>query len=83
VFGYAESMQGKLISAARALLGWSQEHLAQQADVSRQTLVSLERDTGNPTRTSERAVVAALEAEGVSFEESPHRIGVFLKRKSD
>lgn len=83
MFGYAEGMQGKLISAARALLGWSQERLAEQADVSRQTLVSLERDTGNPTRTSERAVVAALEAEGIAFEESPSRIGVFLNRKSD
>ena len=81
--GYANGMKGKLIAAARALLGWSQQELATRAGVSRQTLVSLERDSGNPTRSSETAVVNVLLAEGIEFEETPTRISAALvKRRS-
>lgn len=80
VLGYTDDMQGKLIIAARALLGMSQQDLCAKADVSRPTLGSLEGEKGNPTRDSERAVIAALEGEGVVFEETGDRIGVYLKR---
>jgi DNA-binding XRE family transcriptional regulator len=80
VLGYIEGMQGKLITAARALLGMSQRELSEKAKVSRPTLVSLEGDKGNPTRNSERDVIAALEAAGIVFEETGERIGVYLKR---
>lgn len=80
VLSYANDMQGKLIAAARSLLGMSQEELCRRANVSRQTLVSLERDSGNPTRSSERKVVDILESDGVVFEETGERIGVYLKR---
>jgi len=83
VFEYVKGMEGKLITAARALLGWSQDDLAKRAKVSRPTLAGIEREDGNPKRATERAVVSALEAEGIAFEESPDRVGVFLKRKSD
>ncbi len=79
--GYATDMQGKLIAAARGLLGINQTELAERAGISRKTVLALEQDTGNPTRASERAVVEALESAGVHFEESPGRIGVWLARK--
>ncbi len=73
-------MRGKLITAARALLGLSQGDLAKRAGISRQTLVNMERDSGNPTRNSERAVVAALETLGVEFEETANRSGLSAPR---
>ena len=82
VVGYAKDMQGKLIAADRSLLGMSQTELAAKAGVSRPTVTSLEHDTGNPTRASERRVIDVLEAEGVSFVETPERIGVFLSKPS-
>lgn len=79
MFRYADGMEGKLIAAARALLGWNQDLLAEKAGITRPTLMGVEKN-GNPKRDTERAVVEALEAEGIAFEESPDRVGVFLKR---
>ena len=81
IIGYANGMKGKLIAAARALLGWSQQELALRAGVSRQTLVNLERDSGNPTRSSETAVVNTLVSEGREFEEAPGRISAALVKR--
>lgn len=78
---YGSGMQGKLITAARALLGLSQTELATRADISRATLVNLEKDTGNPTRNSEKAVLDYLKGEGIQFEETADRIGVLLVRR--
>lgn len=80
MFEYGKGMEGKLIAAARALLGWKQDRLAEEAGVSLPTLRGIEKN-GNPKRATERAVVDVLEAEGIAFEESPDRVGVFLKRK--
>lgn len=80
LIAYTNGMRGKLIAAARALLGISQGDLAKRAGISRQTLVNLERDSGNPTRNSERAVVKALESCGVEFEETASRSGVFASK---
>ena len=81
VIGYANEMQGRLIAAARSLLGWSQDELARRANIARKTLVGIERESGNPKRASERAVVEILEAEGVRFEETSERITVSLIRR--
>ena len=79
--GYASEMQGRLIAAARSLLGWSQDELARRANIARKTLVGIERETGNPKRASEHAVVEVLEGEGVRFEETSERITVSLVRR--
>ncbi|MEM9394407.1 MAG: helix-turn-helix domain-containing protein [Pseudomonadota bacterium] len=61
-------MTGNQIKAARALLEWSQAHLAEQAGLS---LPTVERAEGKSVlAASERAVLAiqtALEAAGVEF----------------
>ena len=80
---YGRGMQGKLITAARDLLGLSQAELAARAKISRTTLVNLEKDSGNPTRNSEKAVLDVLKAEGIQFEETAARVGVALVRRKD
>lgn len=53
--------------AARALLNWSQEQLAENAQVARATLADFEREGRVPMRQNLLAIVAALEAAGVAF----------------
>lgn len=78
---YPLDMQGKLIAAARILLGMTQEELTKRSGISRQTLVSLERDSGNPTKGSEKKVIDVLASEGISFEDTPARLGLFLRKE--
>jgi transcriptional regulator with XRE-family HTH domain len=53
--------------AGRALLGISQSALAEQASVSRQTVVDFERGARTPYPNNLAAIRAALEAAGVEF----------------
>src|SRR4051794_61865 len=53
--------------AARALLGWSQEQLAEKASVSVTTLRNYERGATVPVINNLRALQAALDAGGVEF----------------
>ena len=55
------------IRAARAMLGWSQAELAQKAGVHRNALARLEVGRTDPRVSTLDAVVAALEAHGVTF----------------
>jgi transcriptional regulator with XRE-family HTH domain len=80
---YADGMQGKLIAAARSLLGWGQVELARRAEISQPTLRALENETGNPTRASEQKVLTVLRAKGIQFEEAPGRISVSLVWKPE
>lgn len=77
---YAVDMNGKLIAAARTLLGWSQDQLAEKAEVSRRTVISLETERGDPKRSTEKKVVDALKAQGIEFTEVPGKIGVAIRR---
>ena len=57
------------IKAARALLGWSQEHLAAAADVSLPTIKRLEASDGplkGRSETNEK-IQRALQAAGIEF----------------
>lgn len=57
------------MKAARALLGWSQDELAERSGVSIPTVKRLEAaegDLGGRTQTADR-IIAALEAAGVIF----------------
>lgn len=53
--------------AARALLNWSQTHLASQAQVSRATVTDFEAERRTPHHHNLSAIRAALEAAGVEF----------------
>ncbi len=63
---------GKIITrrqcrAGRALLGWSQERLAQAAQVSVPTVTNFENGVSMPVRNNLVAIRTALEAAGVLF----------------
>ena len=60
------------VRAARALLGWSAEHLAAEAGVSLSTIRRLERDTRRSVRSaSTHSIFAAFEKAGLSFWRDP------------
>jgi len=53
--------------AARALLDWSQDELAENAQVARATIADFERNMRMPMRQNLVSIVSALEAAGVAF----------------
>ena len=53
--------------AARALLGWTQQDLAQRATVAVSTIADFERDKRQPVLNNLEAVRSALENAGISF----------------
>lgn len=55
------------IRAARALLGWSQDQLAAEAEVGRATVGDFERGARQPIRLSLKAMRLALETAGIEF----------------
>lgn len=55
------------IRAARALLGMSQQDVAQRAGVSTRTIVNLEKGDRQPIAATVKAVTAALVEAGVIF----------------
>jgi transcriptional regulator with XRE-family HTH domain len=55
------------IRAARALLGWTQQCLADRALVAINTVRAIERDRPHPKEDTVEAVVKALENAGISF----------------
>jgi ribosome-binding protein aMBF1 (putative translation factor) len=70
---------GRQVRAARALLNWKQEMLAEKALVALTALKRLESERGLPTHESTRDQVRrALEAAGVLFMESDRGRGVML-----
>jgi transcriptional regulator with XRE-family HTH domain len=72
---------GGMLRAARSLTGLSQQELAERASISRPCLTAWEGSSGSVPNAKARAlhrVVAALQAEGVTFISS----GVRLQRSS-
>lgn len=69
------SMRGAQIRAARELLGLSQEELAVSAKVSRPTVRDIERETGDPRRSSMLAVETYLRSRGIRFVDELGLIG--------
>ena len=55
------------IRAARALLGWSQQMLADQAIVSLNALVRLENEKVDPRTSTLAAIEQALKKAGIEF----------------
>ena len=70
---------GRQVRAARALLNWKQEMLAEKALVALTALKRLESERGLPVHESTRDQVRrVLEAAGVLFVESDRGRGVML-----
>ena len=71
------------VRAARALLGWTQETLADKALVALTALKRLESENDLPVREDTRYQVAkALEASGIVFLDSDRGQGVLLVSNS-
>ena len=69
--------------AARALLDWSREQLAETSKVGLRTIVDFERSARDPREVTKDALRRALESAGVEFiEENGGGPGVRLKKKS-
>ena len=70
---------GRQVRAARALLNWKQEMLAEKALVALTALKRLESERGLPVHESTRdQVQRALETAGILFVESDRGRGVML-----
>jgi len=68
--------------AARGLLGWSQQELADRARVGVVTVHQLEAGTGQPRHATLEVIRRAFEAAGVKFiEENGGGPGVRLSRR--
>lgn len=71
------------VRAARALLGWTQEMLADKALIALTALKRLESENNVPVREDTRhQVIKALEAAGVVFLDSDRGQGVMIVRGS-
>lgn len=70
------------VKAARALLNWSQQDLADEANVSIATVKRLESDDGDLKGREEtaRKLRAALQAAGIEFLEGSAGTGVRLRK---
>jgi transcriptional regulator with XRE-family HTH domain len=67
--------------AARALIGWSQQDLANQAGVGLMTVHQLEKDGSQSRRATLEVVQRALEVAGIEFiEENGGGAGVRLHK---
>lgn len=67
------------VRAARALLGWTQEMLADKALVALTALKRVESESGLPVREdTQHQVVKALEAAGIVFLDSDRGEGLML-----
>src|SRR5271156_1580981 len=64
---YSVSISASQCRAARALLDWSQDKLAENAHVARATIADFERNARMPMRNNLVSIVSALEAAGVAF----------------
>jgi transcriptional regulator with XRE-family HTH domain len=67
-----------LCRAARGLLDWSQDQLAEAAQVSRGTILSFERGLSLPWRVNRLAIEAAFAAAGIRFVKSADGAGCIL-----
>lgn len=70
---------GRQIQAARALLGWSQQELADEAKISRNALQRMENGRVAPLATTLEAVWRTLERAGIEFLSDSTSEGVRLR----
>ena len=53
--------------AARAMLSWSRDELAERSNVGRRTIVDFERDARSPHASTRQVLRLAFEAAGIEF----------------
>lgn len=73
-------VNGRLIAAARGLLGWDQQELSKRAGVKRQTVADMENDARRPQLRVRNAVMDSLENAGVRFIEVQSSVGAVIPR---
>ena len=61
------AMSSTQCRAARALLGWNQQDLAQKASVGTSTIADFEREKRTPVNANIEAIIAAFETAGIRF----------------
>ena len=78
-----KQVTGNQIRAARALLGWSQQRLGQEASLSQTPIASMEKDVANSRESTVKLVVKTLEEAGIEFfQEEDGTLGLKLKPAS-
>ncbi|WP_376092784.1 helix-turn-helix transcriptional regulator [Roseomonas sp. CCTCC AB2023176] len=65
--GISHAISSPQVRAARALLDWTRDQLAERSGVPLRTLARLEAEEGSPQRRTLAAIRSALEAAGVEF----------------
>lgn len=81
--GLNEAMSPEQCRAARGWLGWTQERLAEAANVGLSTVKTYENGRRQPIANNLMAIRGALEKAGAQFENDPkgHPIGVRFATK--
>ena len=75
---------GKQIKAARALLGWSQQMLGEQASLTQAPIARMEMDISKSRPSTVKLVVKTLQEAGIEFiQEEDGTIGVKLRSQND
>ena len=69
---------GAQCRAARALLGWTLDDLAERAEVAPRSIVTFENGRRNPHRGTLKSIRAALESAGIRFLENGEGPGIRL-----
>ncbi|WWT34608.1 helix-turn-helix transcriptional regulator [Pelagibacterium nitratireducens] len=70
------------VRAARALVGWSQDELANRAGVTRRTIAAFESGEKVPHRSTMCRILSVFEDSRVSFINSGEVIGVVRKAQA-
>ena len=75
---------GKQIKASRALLGWSQQMLGEQASLTQAPIARMEMDISKSRPSTVKLVVKTLQEAGIEFiQEEDGTIGVKLRPHND
>lgn len=60
-------ISGRQVAAARSLLNWSQDHLAEAAEVNKHTIFRWESGHTTPHQSTVNRIIKAIEECGVEF----------------
>lgn len=63
-------LKSRHLRAARALLGWTQDELADRAGLARRTIMWIETDRGRTRSATMTKIVSAFASAGVTFDMS-------------
>lgn len=74
-----DMVNGRLIKAARSLIGWDQRELAEKAGVAVRSISAFEDGSREPIRRVRAAIGCALGDAGIVFVQEGAIIGILLK----